>query len=101
MMNSTSKLLAALAFGAAGVAFAQGNPPTTAPANPATAAGQQNPSGGPMGTTGVTPESGGTTRSTGPTAQGTTGGTGTGTSSDTMAAAGDSPAMRRARADRN
>jgi hypothetical protein len=97
-MNSTSRLIAALALGAAGAAFAQGNPPTTAPANPATAAGQQNPSGGPMGTTGVTPQSaqgGGTSGSTAPTAQGSTD---TGT---TMAASGDTPAMRRARADRN
>jgi hypothetical protein len=97
-MNSTSRLLAALALGAAGAAFAQGNPPTTAPANPATAAGQQNPSGGPMGTTGVTPESG-TARTTPPTAQ--TSPDTSSSSSTTMAASGDTPAMRRARADRN
>ncbi len=56
-MNRTSHLVAALALTAAGAAFAQGNPPTTAPPNPATAAGQQNPVGGPMGTTGTTPQS--------------------------------------------
>ena len=98
-MNSTSRLIAALALGAAGAAFAQGNPPTTASPNPATAAGQQNPAGGPMGTTGVTPESGGAPRSTAPTAQGST--DTSSSSSTTMAASGDTPAMRRARADRN
>ncbi|BEP61703.1 hypothetical protein GmRootV213_22570 [Variovorax sp. V213] len=98
-MNSTSRLIAALALGAAGAAFAQGNPPTTAPANPATAAGQQNPSGGPMGTTGVTPESGGATRTTPPTAQGST--DTSSSSGTTMAASSDTRAMRRARADRN
>jgi len=103
-MNSTSRLIAALALGAAGAAFAQGNPPTTAPPNPATAAGQQNPSGGPMGTTGVTPQSPQTgsappASSAPPTAQGSTD---TGSSAGTsMAASGDTPAMRRARADRN
>ena len=101
-MNSTSRLIAALALGAAGAAFAQGNPPTTAPPNPATAAGQQNPSGGPMGTTGVTPQSpqtGSAPSSSAPTAQGSTD---TGSSAGTtMAASGDTPAMRRARADRN
>lgn len=55
-MNRTSHLIAALALCAAGAAMAQGNPPTTAPPNPATAAGQQNPAGGPMGTTGTTPQ---------------------------------------------
>lgn len=57
-MNRTSRLIATLtlALGTAGAAFAQGTPPTTAPANPATAAGQQNPVGGPMGTTGTTPQ---------------------------------------------
>ncbi|WPH23000.1 proteophosphoglycan ppg4 [Variovorax paradoxus] len=102
-MNSTSRLIAALALGAAGAAFAQGNPPTTAPPNPATAAGQQNPSGGPMGTTGVTPQSPQTgsapASAAPPTAQGSTD---TGSSAGTsMAASGDTPAMRRARADRN
>jgi hypothetical protein len=51
-MNRTSSLVAALALAAAGTVFAQGNPPTTASPNPATAAGQQSPAGGPMGTTG-------------------------------------------------
>ncbi|MBT2336837.1 proteophosphoglycan ppg4 [Variovorax paradoxus] len=98
-MSSTSRIIAALALGAAGAAFAQGNPPTTAPANPATAAGQQSPSGGPMGTTGVTPQSGGASGTTAPAAQAptdTSRSTGT-----TMAASGDTPAVRRARADRN
>ena len=74
-MNITSRLIAALALGAAGAAFAQGNPPTTAPPNPATAAGQQNPAGGPMGTTGVTPQSpqaGSAPAGSAPTAQGST-----------------------------
>jgi len=53
MKQATTHLLAALALGSAGLAFAQGNPPTTEPPNPATAAGQQNPTGGPMGTTGT------------------------------------------------
>lgn len=104
-MNSTSRLIAALAMGAAGAAFAQGNPPTTAPPNPATAAGQQNPAGGPMGTTGVTPQSpqspqtGSAPASSAPTAQGSSD---TGSSASTnMAASGNTPAMRRARADRN
>jgi hypothetical protein len=44
-MNRTSTLVAALALAAAGTAFAQGNPPTTASPNPATAAGQQSPAG--------------------------------------------------------
>lgn len=52
-MNKYASILAALALGTAGATFAQGNPPTTAPANPALAAGQQNPVGGPMGTTGT------------------------------------------------
>ncbi|MDP9931226.1 hypothetical protein J2X90_004263 [Variovorax paradoxus] len=99
-MNSTSRLLAALALGAAGAAFAQGNPPTTAPANPATAAGQQNPSGGPMGTTGVTPESGAAARTTTPPTVQSPPDTSS-SSRTTMAASGDTPAMRRARADRN
>jgi hypothetical protein len=99
-MSSTSRLLAALALGAAGAAFAQGNPPTTAPANPATAAGQQNPSGGPMGTTGVTPESGTAARTTTPPTAQSSPDTSS-SSSTTMAASGDTPAMRRARADRN
>jgi hypothetical protein len=57
-MNRTSSLIAALALGAAGIAFAQGNPPTTASPNPATGAGQQSPAGGPMGATGTMPQSG-------------------------------------------
>ena len=52
-MKHSTRLLAILALGTAGAAFAQGNPPTTAVPNPATGAGQQNPVGGPMGTTGT------------------------------------------------
>jgi len=73
---------------------------TTAPANPATAAGQQNPSGGPMGTTGVTPESGAAARTTTPPTVQSPPDTSS-SSRTTMAASGDTPAMRRARADRN
>ncbi|MGA0572835.1 proteophosphoglycan ppg4 [Variovorax sp. VNK109] len=43
----------AIAFAGGGLAIAQGNPPSTAPANPATAAGQQSPQNTPMGTTGT------------------------------------------------
>ncbi|MBN8748658.1 Uncharacterised protein [Xylophilus ampelinus] len=57
MKTTLATLGAALAFGAtASIAIAQGNPPTTVPPNPATAAGQQNPAGGPMGTTGTMPQ---------------------------------------------
>jgi len=75
-------------------------PSTTPPANPATAAGQQNPSGGPMGTTGVTPESGAAARTTTPPTVQSPPDTSS-SSRTTMAASGDTPAMRRARADRN
>jgi hypothetical protein len=66
-MNARKHLLAVLALGASGFAFAQATPPTTASPNPATAAGQQSPAGGPMGSTGTsvaqaqTPTSPGTT----------------------------------------
>ena len=52
-MNARKHLLAVLALGASGFAFAQATPPTTASPNPATAAGQQSPAGGPMGSTGT------------------------------------------------
>ena len=94
-MNRTSHLIAALAFTAAGTAFAQGNPPTTAPPNPATAAGQQNPAGGPMGTTGTTPQNN-TMAATPAPARGTAMSQDSGSSN--MAAA---QPMRPARADRN
>ncbi|MBJ2154342.1 proteophosphoglycan ppg4 [Variovorax sp. IB41] len=102
-MTRTSSFIAALALGAAGVAFAQGNPPTTAPANPATAAGQQNPSGGPMGTTGTTPQNNSSSGSvsSGTTSSGSTmsqGSQGNMNSGSTMPS--DQP-MRQARADRN
>ncbi|MDQ0070364.1 cobalamin biosynthesis Mg chelatase CobN [Variovorax boronicumulans] len=114
-MNRTSSLLAALALGAAGVAFAQGNPPTTAPANPATAAGQQSPAGGAMGTTGTTPQN---TSPSGSTSSGSTSsgsmssGPSSSSSGSTMAQGsqgnmgsgstmGTEQPMRQARADRN
>lgn len=104
-MLRATHLVAALALGAAGAAFAQGNPPTTAPANPATAAGQQNQQGTPMGTTGTLPQNNtaGTTSSgsSSTTAQGSgsmSSGSGTTNNSTTMAAADP---MRPARADRN
>lgn len=57
MKSTLATLAAALAIGAtASIAVAQGTPPTTVPPNPATAAGQQNPVGGPMGTTGTSPQ---------------------------------------------
>ena len=57
MKTTLATLGVALAFGAsASIAIAQGNPPTTMPPNPATAAGQQSPAGGPMGTTGTMPQ---------------------------------------------
>ncbi|KIQ25710.1 proteophosphoglycan ppg4 [Variovorax paradoxus] len=91
-MNRTSSLIAALALGTAGIAFAQGNPPTTAPANPATAAGQQNPVGGPMGTTGTTPQNNAPAAAPMPQSSAGT------SSSSTMSS---EPPMRQARADRN
>ena len=96
-MNRTSHLIAALAFTAAGAAFAQGNPPTTAPPNPATAAGQQSPAGGPMGTTGTTPQNNTMAATPAPApARGTAMSQDSGSSN--MAAA---QPMRPARADRN
>jgi len=92
-MNRTSSLIAALTLGTAGIAFAQGNPPTTAPPNPATAAGQQNPVGGPMGTTGTTPQNTAPAPAA-PMAQSSA----VTSSNSTMAA---EPPMRQARADRN
>ncbi|MDH6590375.1 hypothetical protein M2165_000264 [Variovorax sp. TBS-050B] len=96
-MRRTSQLIAVLALGAAGAAFAQGNPPTTAPANPATAAGQQSQTGTPMGTTGTLPQNNtaGTTSSGSTTTSQSSGSMNSGTN---MAAA---EPMRPARADRN
>lgn len=88
MKTTLATLGAALAFGAtASIAVAQGNPPTTVPPNPATAAGQQNPAGGPMGTTGTMPQNPG-------------GSMGAATTSPQPAAPAAQP-MRPARADRN
>lgn len=95
MKTTLATLGAALAFGAtASIAVAQGNPPTTVPPNPATAAGQQNPAGGPMGTTGTMPQNPG----------GATGATTAPPPAATMSPQPVAPAaepMRPARADRN
>lgn len=100
-MNKTSAL-AALALAAAGTAFAQGNPPTTAPPNPATAAGQQSPAGGPMGTMGTTPQNNSASRSGGTAGSAPTSGSmSTGSSNDTTAMGSNSGPTRPARADRN
>lgn len=98
-MNKTSTLIAALTLAASGAAFAQGTPPTTAPANPATAAGTQNPVGGPMGTTGTTPQSNSGMSGAAP-APSSSGSMSSGTATDTTAMASPRP-MRPARADRN
>jgi hypothetical protein len=96
-MKHHSLLLAAGTLAIASAAFAQGNPPTTAPANPATAAGQQSPAGGPMGTTGTTPQNN-TAGGTAPAAPSMN----TGSSNDTsLAASNTTRPMRPARADRN
>ena len=89
-MNFTTPLLAALLFGSATLASAQGNPPTVTPANPATAAGQQSPAGGPMGTTGTTPQN------QAPSATQTPAAAPAPAPMDTS-----TPPMRQARADRN
>jgi hypothetical protein len=111
-MNRTSSLIAALALGAAGIAFAQGNPPTTASPNPATGAGQQSPAGGPMGATGTMPQSG-TSGAAAPMSQGSTGTSSSSANSSSSGTSGTSgtsgsnstmssePPMRQARADRN
>lgn len=106
-MHRATHLIAVLALGAAGAAFAQGNPPTTASPNPATGAGQQTQQGTPMGSTGTLTQnnsagtaSSGSSSST--TAQGSgsmSSGTGGSTSNSTTMAAADP--MRPARADRN
>lgn len=94
MIKRTVPLLAALMFGTAGMAFAQGNPPTTASPNPATAAGQQTQQGTPMGTTGTPTGPGGGTIAAPSTGMGNA-------ATTTPAATPSQPAMRPARADRN
>lgn len=95
MKTTLATLGAALAFGAtASIAIAQGNPPTTVPPNPATAAGQQSPAGGPMGTTGTMPQN----------PSGATGASSAPPPAATMSPQPTAPAaepMRPARADRN
>ena len=91
MIQRTVPLLAALLLGTAGMAFAQGNPPTNASPNPATAAGQQTQMGTPMGTTG-TP--------TGPAAGAPMNNTAAPAAAPAPAPM-PAPAMRPARADRN
>jgi len=91
MKQATTRLLAALALcSSAGLAFAQGNPPTTTSPNPATGAGQQNPVGGPMGTTGTQVQE---------TSPGTTPAPAAAPNTTAQAPAADP--MRPARADRN
>lgn len=92
-----SALLASTTLALAGAAFAQGNPPTTAPANPATAAGQQNPAGGPMGTTGTTPQNTQSGSTAAPPSAGTMSAPPPSSDSTNMAATTPRPA----RADRN
>lgn len=99
-MNRTSTLIAILTLGAAGAAFAQGNPPTTSSANPATGAGQQSQTGGPMGTTGTTAQNSSATTDSGTSNQ-SSGSMSTGGSNDTNNMAPSSQSMRPARADRN
>jgi hypothetical protein len=96
MIKRTAPLLAALLLGTAGMAFAQGNPPTTASPNPATAAGQQTQQGTPMGTTGTPTGQSGGTMAAPSTGMGTTT-----TTTTTPMPAPAQPAMRPARADRN
>jgi hypothetical protein len=101
-ISRLSVLLASGTLVLAGAAFAQGNPPTTAPANPATGAGQQSPAGGPMGTTGTTPQN---TQSGATASPPSTGSVSSGSMS-TPSPSSDSTSMattdpRPARADRN
>lgn len=90
--------------GAAGLAVAQGTPPTTSSPNPATGAGQQaqgtqgTQGSTPMGTTG-TPAAQGGTMSSGSAASGSTSGSGTMSTDTTTPRSSDN--MRVARADRN
>lgn len=101
-MKRTSALVAALALAAAGTAFAQGNPPTTATPNPATAAGQQNPAGGPMGTTGTMPQNNSGSGANATAGSGSSSSSmSTGSNNDTTAMGSNSRPMRPARADRN
>ena len=106
-MKHFSLLLVAGALTLGGAAFAQGTPPTTAPANPATGAGQQSPAGGAMGTTGTTPQNTtgtGTGAGTSTPSSSASGGStmSSGSSNDTsMAASSNTQQTRPARADRN
>lgn len=81
---------------AAALAFAQGNPPTTGPSNPAQGAGQQSSQSTPMGTTGTQAQGAGSTGTTGATT-GSTAASSSTTADTTMASSGS----KRARADRN
>ncbi len=90
--------------GAAGLAFAQATPPTTASPNPATGAGQQSPAGGPMGTTGVMPQNqgAGAGMSSGSPSASRAPGSSMSNNDTSMSSDGSSRRMRRhARADRN
>jgi hypothetical protein len=102
-MHRSTHLIAALALGAAaGVAFAQGTPPTTASPNPATGAGQQSQTGTPMGTTGVLTQNNNSGSAAG-TSSGTTMSQGSGTMNSGSGGTNMAQAepMRPARADRN
>ena len=104
-MHRSTHLIAALALGAAGVAFAQGTPPTTTSPNPATGAGQQSQTGTPMGTTGVLTQNNNSgssgAASGGSTSSGTTMSQGSGTTSGSSTNMAQADTMRPARADRN
>ena len=104
-MHRSTHLIAALALGAAGVAFAQGTPPTTTSPNPATGAGQQSQTGTPMGTTGVLTQNNNSgssgTASGGSTSSGATMSQGSGTTGGSTTNMAQADTMRPARADRN
>ena len=105
-MHRSTHLIAALALGAAGVAFAQGTPPTTTSPNPATGAGQQSQTGTPMGTTGVLTQNNNSGSSSGAasggsTSSGATMSQGSGTTGDSGTNMAQADTMRPARADRN
>ena len=99
MTRSIKTAMAAIALtSAAGFAIAQGNPPTTGTANPATGAGQQTQQNTPMGTTGTPAANQGTGSGT---MSGSTGGTTTNQSTATQGTGGTQDTTRMARADRN
>ena len=78
MSTILKTLVAGLATATVAFAFAQGNPPNPAAANPAIGAGQRSSQGTPMGTTG-------TPTGSGAMAQGSTAGSSAATSAATSA----------------